>query len=214
MQFNVWNGEFNKWGPSNQNNVTLSLNSESITKTKIQSVAESKLSLRSASSADIDNQRIANCLLSLTNSSVVIVNNIPIRLPSDSYIPVVRRIQLSVEINRELFTHNSLLIFKQNNDQFIDCSITLNNVPISAIDIDNAVYNIYSTNKKTVKLTKRLDAGITVKDNTLTIQITREDCKNLRGVFYHELTIVDHKYGQSTVFKNEMTFQSTSNLLN
>ena len=104
-------------------------------------------------------------------------------------------------------------ILQQNNDQFIDCPITKDGIQINATDLERAVYQIHTLNKKTVKLTKAIGSGITAKGHTLTIKITKADCKDLRGVFYHELTILDPEFGESTVFKNEVTFQSTINVL-
>ena len=108
---------------------------------------------------------------------------------------------------------NSLHILQQNNDQIIDCPITRNGEPINTVDLEIAIYKVYALNKKTEKLTKAIGAGITANGHTLTIGITKADCKDLRGVFYHELTIVDPEFGESTVFKNEVTFQSTINVL-
>jgi hypothetical protein len=110
-------------------------------------------------------------------------------------------------------SENSQHILQQNNDQVIDCPITFDGVPINTADLDKAVYKIYSLNKKTEKLTKAIGSGITASGHTLTIEITKEDCKDLRGTFYHELTIVDPEFGESTVFKDEVTFQSTVNII-
>lgn len=110
-------------------------------------------------------------------------------------------------------SENSLHVLQQNNDQFIECPITKDGLPINTADLDKAEYKIYALNKKTEKLTKAIGAGITGNKNILSIQITKQDCKNLRGVFYHELTIVDPEFGESTVFKGEVTFQANRNLL-
>lgn len=110
-------------------------------------------------------------------------------------------------------SENSLHVLQQNNDQFIECPITKDGLPINTADLEKAVYKIYALNKKTEKLSKAIGAGITSSGNTLSIQITKNDCKKLRGVFYHELTIVDPEFGESTVFKDEVTFQATSNVI-
>jgi len=110
-------------------------------------------------------------------------------------------------------SENLLHILQQNNDQLIECPITKDGIPINTGDLENAVYKIYALNKKIEKLTKAIGSGITASGHTLTIEITKEDCKDFRGTFYHELTIVDPEFGESTVFKDEVTFQSTVNII-
>lgn len=102
-------------------------------------------------------------------------------------------------------------VLQQNDDQIIESPIFKDGVAINTIDIVSANYKLYSLNKKLVILSKYFDSGITRQDNILTISISKDDCKNLRGKYYHELSIVDPTHGKSTVFKKEITFQATVN---
>jgi len=100
----------------------------------------------------------------------------------------------------------------QNNDQVIESPIFKNGLAINTEDLTSATYKLYSLNKKTLKLTKSFNQGITRKENTLTINISKADSTNLRGQYYHELTIVDPTLGESTVFKKDIIFEATVNV--
>lgn len=100
---------------------------------------------------------------------------------------------------------------QQNNDQLIEVPVYKDGSAINTDDLTEAIYKLYVRNKRTLKLTKELASGITSNGQLLTITITKDDCKDLVGVFYHELTVFDAANGRSTVFKGDITFQPTSN---
>jgi len=127
----------------------------------------------------------------------------------------------------------------QNNDQTIKTKISKDNVVIDLSTINEALYRIYSVqtfdeiseqqslSSKTILLTKqsktektgvviekRLSNNTLTIDNTtneLIINISSSDCENLRGKYYHELTITDANNKKSTAFKDYITFEQTEN---
>lgn len=99
----------------------------------------------------------------------------------------------------------------QSNSQEILVPITWRGTVINTADLSAATYKLYDAQKRKVKLEKSLGNGITAQDSNLTIVISDTDSANLRGTYYHELTIVDPVKGRSTVFKQQITFEATKN---
>ena len=100
---------------------------------------------------------------------------------------------------------------KQNNDQVIIVPITREGVEVDTTKLLSAIYKLYSFNKKIILLEKELGSGISALDSQLSIRISKEDCKNLSGNYYHELTVTDATHGEGTAFSKEVTFDSTLN---
>ena len=98
----------------------------------------------------------------------------------------------------------------QHNDQEILVPITDsdgNEFDLSAIT--SATYKILSKNRSKTLLTKQLGDGITRTGNTLTITITKDDSKDIRGDCYHEASITDPIKGLSTVLNQSIHFYPT-----
>lgn len=105
-------------------------------------------------------------------------------------------------------SHDAL---QQNNDQKIEVPITFNGALLDMPLLTNATYKLYSLNKKTVLVEKSLNSGITNDNSHLSIHITADECKSLRGIYYHELTIEHSDIGRATAFKKEIHFEATNN---
>ncbi|MDO6426221.1 hypothetical protein Q4489_04315 [Thalassotalea sp. 1_MG-2023] len=101
--------------------------------------------------------------------------------------------------------------FLQRNDQVLVVPVTREGQAIETANLSEALYKLYSNNKRVVLLTKTLDDGISRDASTLSISISESDSENLCGTYYHELTIVDPVMGRSTAFKGDIVFQSTEN---
>jgi len=98
----------------------------------------------------------------------------------------------------------------QHNDQEILVPIVDglgSDVDLSAIT--NATYKMFTRDRSVEVLSKQLNSGITRASNVLTITITKEDSAQLRGTYYHEISITDPVKGLSTVLKNTIYIEPT-----
>lgn len=96
------------------------------------------------------------------------------------------------------------------NDWIISCPITVNGESINAEGLDSAKYALYSRGRVVI-FEKSLGSGITGTGNTVNTEINPEDTQDLRGSYYHELTIVDPQKGKLTAFKGHLTIESSEN---
>lgn len=99
----------------------------------------------------------------------------------------------------------------QKDDLLIEVPLFHKGTPIDTSTLTNAIYKLYSANKRTVHIEKTLGNGITATEQQLNIAITTDDSKALSGTYYHELTIFGPANGRSNAFKQEITFQATKN---
>jgi len=99
----------------------------------------------------------------------------------------------------------------QKDNLNIEVPLFHKGLPIDASTLTNAIYKLYSANKRIVHLEKTLGHGITATEQHLVISITEDDSKTLSGTYYHELTIFGPANGRSNAFKQEITFQATKN---
>lgn len=98
----------------------------------------------------------------------------------------------------------------QNNDQEILVPVTDGNgTDFNLTAITSATYKLFTKNRTTEVITKTLNSGIVRSSNILTVTLTKDDTKNIRGTYYHELAIIDPVKGLSTVFKQEIYFEPT-----
>lgn len=100
----------------------------------------------------------------------------------------------------------------QFNDQTITVPVTIDGVDFDLSGVTSAEYKLYDELKSGVLLTKTLISSITKSGTEFTLTFTDTETENLKGRYYHELTMDDPVNLRSTVFSDFIVFNPTYNV--
>lgn len=90
-------------------------------------------------------------------------------------------------------------------------SITVTDAAGAAVDLTDATIRWHmskSVNKRPAALEKATGSGITITDaanGVFTVTLDSADTESLRGLFYHEVEVIDGSGNVSTVTKGKIT---------